>query len=724
MKRHDPNHLNLGMRGGGRPTEAEIRAARAFDVYSVNVYDYEVPADRVRQISELTGKPIVIGEFHFGAPGRGLAASLVQVRDQEQRGVAYRYYVEQAYAQPELIGTHYFQWADQPCTGRFDGESYNIGLVDVTDRPYPDLVKALVGDPPAAAADPRRRAEAGRGASGGELRRGSGLERGVIPLGTSREALRETTVTAATGAWLSACATSPGGSGGPRRWTARASSSAPASAWPCSGPNGAGKTTLVRCLSGRVRPDSGSMELLGRPLLPRSGREGLGFVPQELALYPDLTARENLGAFGRFHGLRGRELREAVERALEWTGLSDRADELTKTFSGGMKRRVNIACGVLHRPTVLLLDEPTVGVDPQSRERIFVMLDELRDQGTSILLTTHQLDEAEQRSDRIVIIDHGRVIAEGTLPKLIESTVGVNRRVTFKLAAAAPELEGLRRRRRLPRARRGGRGRGPRSAEAPRPDPGGRRAGARRRREGPVAPLGLHPPHRTGAARMIWTVVRVGLLRMWHGRTELLLTFVVPIAFFTIFAFIFDEQIGLGKSPKVNLALVDEDHTELSRRLLAGLAEQETLRVTRHRGGREHWPSTPGSRPGSSSSPADCPWRSWCPPGGQRRSPPAKGTPPRIRILADSSDPVATQVVSALVQQLAGRILAEQAREMVRDALLSGAALDEGGRTLADAPRGAVAQSASPARWRSTSRTCSRPTRRTRWSPCTPRASR
>jgi hypothetical protein len=143
VKRHDPNHLNLGMRSGGRPTAAEIRAARAFDVYSVNVYDYEVPAERVRQISELTGKPIVIGEFHFGTPGRGLAASLVLVRDQAERGRAYRYYVEQAFAQPELIGTHYFEWADQPCTGRFDGENYNIGLVDVTDRPYPHMVEAL-----------------------------------------------------------------------------------------------------------------------------------------------------------------------------------------------------------------------------------------------------------------------------------------------------------------------------------------------------------------------------------------------------------------------------------------------------------------------------------------------------------------------------------------------------------------------------------------------------
>jgi hypothetical protein len=143
VRRHDPNHLNLGMRGGGRPTEAEVRAARAFDVYSVNVYDIEVPAARVREIAELTGKPILIGEFHFGTPGRGMAASLVQVRDRAERGRAYRYYVENALAMPELVGTHWFQWADQPSTGRFDGESYNVGLVDVTDRPYPDLVRVL-----------------------------------------------------------------------------------------------------------------------------------------------------------------------------------------------------------------------------------------------------------------------------------------------------------------------------------------------------------------------------------------------------------------------------------------------------------------------------------------------------------------------------------------------------------------------------------------------------
>jgi hypothetical protein len=143
IKKYDPNHLNLGMRSGGRPTESEIRVARAFDVYSVNIYDYQVSTERMKQISQLTGKPVIIGEFHFGVPGRGLAASLVQVKNQAERGVAYRYYLEQAFAMPSLIGTHWFQWADQPPTGRFDGENYNIGLVDVTDRPYREMVEAM-----------------------------------------------------------------------------------------------------------------------------------------------------------------------------------------------------------------------------------------------------------------------------------------------------------------------------------------------------------------------------------------------------------------------------------------------------------------------------------------------------------------------------------------------------------------------------------------------------
>ena len=139
--------------------------------------------------------------------------------------------------------------------------------------------------------------------------------------------------------------------------------------------------------------------------------------------------------------MRSTRLKDRVDWALDWIGLTDRAHDLTSKFSGGMKRRVNIACGVLHKPRVLLLDEPTVGVDPQSRQRIFDMLDELHLQGTSIVLTTHHLDEAEQRSDRIVIVDHGQVIAEGELSELIANTTGTQRLVTMDISGlmvAAP----------------------------------------------------------------------------------------------------------------------------------------------------------------------------------------------------------------------------------------------------------------------------------------------
>ena len=198
------------------------------------------------------------------------------------------------------------------------------------------------------------------------------------------------------------------------------------------GPNGAGKTTLVRAIAGRVALDGGSIELMGKPL-DGGGRERLGVVPQEIALYPLLSARENLEAFGRLNGIKAAALKQRVEWALEWTALADRAKEPIKRFSGGMKRRLNIACGVLHEPRVILLDEPTVGVDPQSRERIHEMLERLRATGVSLLLTTHQLEEAEGRCDRIVIIDHGQVIAAGTLEELVARTVGNHRRVALRL---------------------------------------------------------------------------------------------------------------------------------------------------------------------------------------------------------------------------------------------------------------------------------------------------
>lgn len=199
------------------------------------------------------------------------------------------------------------------------------------------------------------------------------------------------------------------------------------------GPNGAGKTTLVRAICGRVRLDRGEIRLFNEPAGSPQALQHLGVVPQEIALYGDLTAKENLSIFAKLHGLRRREASRRVAEVLEWIGLKDRANDLVKNFSGGMKRRVNLACGVLHHPPLILLDEPTVGVDPQSRERIFLMLDELSKQGAAIILTTHHLEEAEQQSDRIVIMDHGRVIAEGSLADLIEQTIGSRRQLLMQI---------------------------------------------------------------------------------------------------------------------------------------------------------------------------------------------------------------------------------------------------------------------------------------------------
>ena len=144
IRRHDPNHLNLGLRfGSGVPPAEMLRASKSFDVYSMNVYSVSVSTKALEEVYRATGRPIIVGEFHFGVPGRGLAAGLVQVRDQAERGTAYRYYVEQAASFPAFIGSSWFQWVDQPSTGRMDGENYNIGLVDVTDRPYEPLIDAM-----------------------------------------------------------------------------------------------------------------------------------------------------------------------------------------------------------------------------------------------------------------------------------------------------------------------------------------------------------------------------------------------------------------------------------------------------------------------------------------------------------------------------------------------------------------------------------------------------
>jgi ABC-2 type transport system ATP-binding protein len=210
------------------------------------------------------------------------------------------------------------------------------------------------------------------------------------------------------------------------------------------GPNGAGKTTLIRAIAGRARLDAGEIRLFGEPVTAGATRPELGVVPQEIALYLRLSARENLEAFGALQGLTGAALGEHVTWALDHTGLADRAGEPVERFSGGMRRRLNIACGIVHRPRILLLDEPTVGVDPQSRDRIYDMLAVLMQQGVSLILTTHHLEEAEARCTRTVIIDHGRVIAAGTLPELVDQTVGKDRLVTLRLTDGRTETARMR----------------------------------------------------------------------------------------------------------------------------------------------------------------------------------------------------------------------------------------------------------------------------------------
>jgi ABC-2 type transport system ATP-binding protein len=209
------------------------------------------------------------------------------------------------------------------------------------------------------------------------------------------------------------------------------------------GPNGAGKTTMIKAIAGRVGLDAGTIRLFGRDVKRADPRPDLGVVPQELAIYKLMTARENLMAFGALNGVTGARLRERVEWALQWSGLEDRAKEITKQFSGGMKRRLNIACSLLHEPKLVLLDEPTVGVDPQSRERIYEMLAALKRDGVSVVLTTHHLEEAERRCERIVIIDHGRIVAAGSMAELVAQALGIARVLAVQLAEPLAETVAL-----------------------------------------------------------------------------------------------------------------------------------------------------------------------------------------------------------------------------------------------------------------------------------------
>jgi linearmycin/streptolysin S transport system ATP-binding protein len=223
---------------------------------------------------------------------------------------------------------------------------------------------------------------------------------------------------------------------------------APGETYGLLGPNGAGKTTTISMVCGLLTRDAGAVSVAGRPLDTKTVdvKSLVGFVPQEIAIYPDLTAHENLAFFGKLYGLGGRELAARVDELLGTVGLADRAGEKTAGFSGGMKRRLNIALGLVNRPTLLVLDEPTVGVDPQSRNAILESVAAFSSQGMAVLYTTHYMEEAERLCDRVGILDEGQLRAEGTRRELV-ALMGEHDRVHLgargNVAAAASALRSL-----------------------------------------------------------------------------------------------------------------------------------------------------------------------------------------------------------------------------------------------------------------------------------------
>lgn len=186
------------------------------------------------------------------------------------------------------------------------------------------------------------------------------------------------------------------------------------------GPNGAGKSTTISTICGLIRPSSGDIKIMGTSIKKHDVniKRKIGLVPQKIAIYEDFTAKENISFFGELYGLRGRELKEAVERALEFVGLKEVKNKKSKEYSGGMLRRLNIACAIVHNPKIIIMDEPTVGIDAQSRNHILDSIKKLNEEGTTIIYTSHYMEEVESICTQIAIIDHGKVIVEGTKDEL------------------------------------------------------------------------------------------------------------------------------------------------------------------------------------------------------------------------------------------------------------------------------------------------------------------